>query len=128
MHAHEQHEQASRPQVGTLVASLAWVHMLLRKSATRVMQLSTLIWPALFKCLSFPAEEVVRLDIEALAYMASSTQQHFVRVQWQFDANFTLVPALCLLCACFVPALCLLAPCNQCSQPCNLMVTAGAIH
>ena len=33
--------------------------------------------PALFKCLSNPSEEVVRLDIEALAHMASSTQQHF---------------------------------------------------
>ena len=68
-----------RTQVGTLVASLAWVHMLLRKSAARVMQLSAQIWPSLFKCLSNPSEEVVRLDIEALAYMASSTQQHFVR-------------------------------------------------
>jgi len=53
------------------------VHMLLRKSAPRVMQLSMQIWPALFKCLSYSSEEVVRLDIEALAYMASSTQQHF---------------------------------------------------
>jgi len=50
---------------------------LLRKSAPRVMQLSSQIWPSLFKCLSNPSEEVVRLDIEALAYMASSTQQHF---------------------------------------------------
>ena len=63
--------------VGTLVAALAWVHMLLRKSAARVMQLAVQIWPALFKCLSNPSEEVVRLAIEALAYMASSTQQHF---------------------------------------------------
>ena len=61
--------------VGTLIASLGWVHMLLRKSASRVMQLSAQIWPALFNCLSNPSEEVVRLDIEALAHMASSTQQ-----------------------------------------------------
>ena len=63
--------------VATLIASLGWVHMLLRKSAARVMQLSVQIWPALFNCLSNPSEEVVRLDIEALAIMASSTQQHF---------------------------------------------------
>ena len=41
------------------------------------MQLSVQMWPALFRCLSNPSEEVVRLDMEALAYMASSTQQHF---------------------------------------------------
>ena len=63
--------------VGTLVATLGWVHMLLRKSASRVMQLSSQIWPALLKCLSNASEEVCRLDIEAIAYMASSTQQHF---------------------------------------------------
>lgn len=63
--------------VGTLIASLQWVHMLLRKSAARFMQLSSQIWPALLKCLSNASEEVVRLDIEALAHMASSTQQHF---------------------------------------------------
>jgi len=75
MHALSSHLTSSH--VATLVASLGWVHMLLRKSAPRVMQLSMQIWPALFKCLSNPSEEVVRLDIEALAYMASSTQQHF---------------------------------------------------
>ena len=67
----------SSQHVGTLRAALGWVHMLLQKSAPRVMQLSSTIWPALFKCLSNPSEEVVTLDIEALAYMASSTQQHF---------------------------------------------------
>ena len=75
MHALTAH--LTSPHVATLVASLGWVHMLLRKSAPRVMQLSMQIWPALFKCLANPSEEVVRLDIEALAYMASSTQQHF---------------------------------------------------
>ena len=75
--------------VATLLASLQWVHMLLQKSGPRVMQLSQQarppidlpsishrshrppstpqIWPALFKCLSNTSEEVVRLDIEALA-------------------------------------------------------------
>ncbi len=62
--------------VATLLAALGWVHMLLQKSAHRVMQLSSQIWPALFKCLSNPSEEVVRLDIEALARMAPN-QQHF---------------------------------------------------
>jgi len=75
MHSLSSHLGSSH--VGTLIASLDWVHMLLRKSAPRVMQLSSQIWPALFKCLSNPSEDVVRLDIEALAYMASSTQQHF---------------------------------------------------
>jgi len=75
MHALAAHLTSSH--VATLIASLGWVHMLLRKSAPRVMQLSMQIWPALFKCLSNPSEEVVKLDIEALAYMASSTQQHF---------------------------------------------------
>ena len=42
------------------------------------MQLSQQIWPALFGCLTNAAEEVVRLDIEALAYMASASEQrHF---------------------------------------------------
>ncbi|KAL3921109.1 MAG: hypothetical protein SGPRY_005015 [Prymnesium sp.] len=62
--------------VPTLVASLEWVHMLLRKSASRVMQLSQQIWPALFGCLTNASEEVVRLDIEALARMAPN-QLHF---------------------------------------------------
>ena len=61
--------------VPTLLASLQWVHMLLKKSAPRVMQLSQQIWPALFACLSNPSEEVVRLDIEALARMAPNEQQ-----------------------------------------------------
>ena len=39
------------------------------------MQLSQQIWPALFACLSNPSEEVVRLDIEALARMAPNEQQ-----------------------------------------------------
>ena len=65
----------SSQHVGTLVAAVGWIHMLLRKSAARVMQLSIQVWPALFDCLSNPSEEVVRLDIEALAIMASSTQQ-----------------------------------------------------
>ena len=55
----------------------SWVHMLLHKSASRVMVLSEQIFPSLFNCLSNPSEDVVRLDIEALAIMASSTQQHF---------------------------------------------------
>jgi|EP00908_Phaeocystis_cordata_P025753 vacuole morphology and inheritance protein 14 len=50
--------------------------MLLQKSGPRVMQLSQQIWPALFKCLSNTSEEVVRLDIEALARMAP-TEEHF---------------------------------------------------
>ena len=50
--------------------------MLLRKSGPRVMQLSQQIWPALFTCLSNASEEVVRLDIEALARMAP-TEEHF---------------------------------------------------
>lgn len=62
--------------VPTLVASLNWVHMLLKKSAPRVMQLSQQIWPALFDCLTNASEEVVRLDIEALARMAPN-QLHF---------------------------------------------------
>jgi len=62
--------------VPTLVASLHWVHMLLKKSAPRVMQLSQQIWPALFGCLTNASEEVVRLDIEALARMAPN-QLHF---------------------------------------------------
>ena len=60
----------------TLLAALQWVHMLLRKSGPRVMQLSQQIWPALFTCLSNASEEVVRLDIEALARMAP-TEEHF---------------------------------------------------
>ena len=62
--------------VPTLLAALQWVHMLLRKSGPRVMQLSQQIWPALFTCLSNASEEVVRLDIEALARMAP-TEEHF---------------------------------------------------
>lgn len=62
--------------VPTLLAALQWVHMLLQKSAPRVMQLSQQIWPALFQCLSNASEEVVRLDIEALAKMAP-TEEHF---------------------------------------------------
>lgn len=74
MHALSMHLCSGHVQ--TLLASLGWVHMLLQKSAHRVMQLSQQIWPALFKCLSNPSEEVVRLDIEALARMAPN-QQHF---------------------------------------------------
>ena len=44
--------------VPTLLAALQWVHMLLRKSGPRVMQLSQQIWPALFTCLSNASEEV----------------------------------------------------------------------
>ena len=54
----------------TLLAALNWVHMLLRKSAARVMGLSQQLWPALFNVLTNASEEVVRLSIEALAIMA----------------------------------------------------------
>jgi len=62
--------------VPTLLAALQWVHMLLAKSAPRVMQLSPQLWPALSKCLSNPSDHVVRLDIEALARM-SPDNEHF---------------------------------------------------
>ena len=68
LHALSNH--LSSQQVTTLIASLQWVHMLLGKSASRVMQLSEQLWPPLFKCLSNQSVEVVRLDIEALARMA----------------------------------------------------------
>ena len=48
MHALSMHLCSGHVQ--TLLASLGWVHMLLQKSAHRVMQLSQQIWPALFKC------------------------------------------------------------------------------
>ena len=44
-------------------------------AASRVMQLSAQIWPALFNCLSNPSEEVVRPRHRGPRHMASSTQQ-----------------------------------------------------
>ncbi len=59
--------------VPTLLASLHWVDMLLHKDAPRVMELSQQLWPSMFKCLSNPSEEVVRLDLESLARMVPDT-------------------------------------------------------
>mmetsp|Transcript_5147 Transcript_5147/g.15711 ORF Transcript_5147/g.15711 Transcript_5147/m.15711 type:complete len:564 (+) Transcript_5147:650-2341(+) len=59
----------SSQYVPTLLATLQWTHMLLRKAPAAVMELAPKLWPPLFRCLCNPSEEVVRLDLEALARM-----------------------------------------------------------
>jgi vacuole morphology and inheritance protein 14 len=75
---HLERELKSRDET-TRLASLAWISMLLEKDAKQALERVDALFPAFFRALSDPCDEVVLLDLEVLARVASDSPEQFER-------------------------------------------------